>query len=55
MKVSRNLKRNSILYEINPGYIDIIKNRVDWDASVVASSEKYEIRLGLSNFVQRAT
>jgi len=45
MKVSRNLKRNSILYEINPGYIDIIKNRVDWDASVAASSEKYEIKI----------
>ena len=45
MKVSRNLKRNSILYEINPGYVDIIKNRVDWDASVAASSEKYEIKI----------
>ena len=28
MKVARDQKRNSIIYEINPNYIEIIKDKV---------------------------
>ena len=32
MKVARNLKRNSFLYEINSEYIDLIKENVGWNS-----------------------
>jgi len=32
MKVARNLKQNSFLYEINSEYIDLIKENVGWNS-----------------------
>jgi len=31
MKVTRDKKRNSIIYEVNQKYIEIIKNKVGWN------------------------
>jgi DNA modification methylase len=44
MKVARNLKRNSFLYEINSEYIDLIKENVGWNSSL-DSDTRYEIKI----------
>ena len=44
MKVARNLKRNSFLYEINSEYIDLIKENVGWN-SPLDSDTRYEIKI----------
>jgi DNA modification methylase len=44
MKVARNLKRNSFLYEINSEYIDLIKENVGWNSSL-DSHTRYEIKI----------
>jgi DNA modification methylase len=44
MKVARNLKRNSILYEINPEYIELIKKNVGW-SSLLDPNTSYEIKI----------
>jgi modification methylase len=41
MKVARNLKRNSFLYEINSDYIDLIKENVGWNSL----DSRYEIKI----------
>jgi modification methylase len=43
MKVARNLKRNSFLYEINSEYIDLIKENVGWNS--LDSDTRYEIKI----------
>jgi DNA modification methylase len=45
MKVARDLERNSIIYEINPAYIEIIKNKVGWKDTTVDSDTKYGIKI----------
>lgn len=44
MKVARNLKRNSILYEINTEYIELIKQTVGWN-SPHDPDTSYEIKI----------
>jgi len=44
MKVARNLKRHSFLYEINSEYIDLIKENVGWNSSL-DSDTRYEIKI----------
>jgi site-specific DNA-methyltransferase (adenine-specific) len=45
MKAARDQKRNSILYEINPGYVELIKNKVNWNSRSIDSDAKYEIKV----------
>lgn len=45
MKVAKDLKRNSIIYEINTLYIETIKNKVGWNNATLASEIKYDIRI----------
>jgi DNA modification methylase len=45
MKVARDLKRNSIIYEINPAYIKIIKDKVGWSNTTLDSEVKYDIKI----------
>jgi site-specific DNA-methyltransferase (adenine-specific) len=45
MKAARDQKRNSILYEINPEYIELIKNKVNWNKRSLYSDAKYEIKV----------
>ena len=45
MKVARDLERNSIIYEINPAYIGIIKNNIGWDNTTLDSGVKYDIKI----------
>jgi site-specific DNA-methyltransferase (adenine-specific) len=44
MKVARNLNRNSIVYEINPEYIELIKQNVKWEETLDLD-RKYEIKI----------
>jgi site-specific DNA-methyltransferase (adenine-specific) len=44
MKVARNLNRNSIVYEINTEYIELIKQNVKWEETLDLDS-KYEIKI----------
>jgi len=44
MKVARNLKRNSIVYEINAEYIQLIKQNVKWEEALDLDT-KYEIKI----------
>jgi DNA modification methylase len=43
MKVAINLNRNCIGYEIEPKYIDLIKNKVGWSQQELEGEIKYEI------------
>ena len=45
MKVARNLGRNSIVYEINPAYIEMIKSNVGWNNTMLDSGVKYDIKV----------
>ena len=45
MKAARDQKRNSILYEINPEYIKLIKNKVNWNSRSMDSDARYEIKI----------
>jgi DNA modification methylase len=46
MKVARNLKRNSVIYEVNAKYMELIKNNVGWNnATEINSGVKYEIKV----------
>jgi DNA modification methylase len=45
MKVARDLKRNSIIYEINPAYIEIIKDKVGWSNTTLDSEVIYDIKI----------
>jgi DNA modification methylase len=45
MKAARDQKRNSILYEINPEYIELIKNKVNWNSRSLDPDAKYEIKI----------
>jgi modification methylase len=45
MKVARCLNRNSIIYEINSGYIEIIKKNVGWDNTTPFCGIKHEIKI----------
>jgi hypothetical protein len=46
MKVARDLKRNSVIYEVNAEYIELIKNNVGWkDNAIFNSGVKYEIKV----------
>ncbi len=43
MKVARDLNRNSIIYEINKKYIDLIKDKVEWGKQNLSTEHKYEL------------
>jgi modification methylase len=45
IKAARDLKRNSVAYEVNPEYIKLIKNKVGWGNESFELGIKYEIRL----------
>jgi len=45
MKVARDKKRNSIIYEVNQKYIEIIKNKVEWNNRILDSDARYEIKI----------
>ena len=45
MKIARNLARNSIIYEISPEYIEIIKDNVGWNNTTLDSGVKYDIKV----------
>jgi DNA modification methylase len=45
MKVARDKKRNSIIYEVNQKYIEIIKNKVEWNNRTLDSDARYEIKI----------
>jgi modification methylase len=45
MKVARDLERNSIIYEINPAYIEMIKSKVGWNNTTLDSGVKYDIKV----------
>jgi DNA modification methylase len=45
MKAARDQKRNSIIYEINPEYIKLIKNKVNWNSRSMDSDARYEIKV----------
>lgn len=49
MKVARNLKRNSIVYEINSEYIDLIKENVGWNSLDTDSNYEIKIRKTITN------
>jgi site-specific DNA-methyltransferase (adenine-specific) len=49
MKVARNLKRNSIVYEINSEYVDLIKEKVGWNSLDIDSSYEIKIRKSITN------
>jgi DNA modification methylase len=44
MKVARNLKRNSVVYEINAEYIELIKQNVGWNSALDLDTS-YEIKI----------
>jgi modification methylase len=44
MKVARNLKRNSVVYEINAAYIKLIKQNVGWNSALDLDTS-YEIKI----------
>ena len=44
MKVARSLKRNSVVYEINAEYIELIKQNVKWEETLDLDT-KYEIKI----------
>lgn len=44
LKAARDLKRNSVVYEVNPEYIELIKKKVRWDDDSSALDIKYEIK-----------
>jgi len=43
MKVARDLSRNSIVYEINPDYLEIIKKKVEWGTQSLGRRNEYRI------------
>ena len=43
MKVARDLNRNSIVYEINKKYLDLIKENVDWGKKNLTTEHRYEV------------
>jgi site-specific DNA-methyltransferase (adenine-specific) len=45
MKVARDLKRNSVIYEVNAKYMELIKNNVGWNNAALNSGVKYEIKV----------
>ena len=48
MKVARDLKRNSVIYEVNAKYMELIKNNVGWNNNnyaTIDSGVKYEIKV----------
>ena len=45
MKVARDLKRNSVIYEVNAKYMELIKNNVGWNNATLNSGVKYEIKV----------
>jgi modification methylase len=45
MKVARDLNRNSITYEINPEYIEIIKDKLNFNNASQNSGINYEIKI----------
>lgn len=45
MKVARDLNRNSIIYEINPEYIEIIKDKINFNNASQNSGINYEIKI----------
>jgi modification methylase len=49
MKIARNLKRNSIVYEINSEYIHLIKENVGWNSLDTDSSYEIKIRKTITN------
>jgi len=49
MKVARDLKRNSILYEVNPEYLNIIKRKVCWGQQGLEKEQYYELQFQPQN------
>lgn len=44
MKAARDLNRNCILYEINPDYLEIIKEKVEWGKQALGREHKYKLK-----------
>ncbi|HYZ51187.1 MAG TPA: site-specific DNA-methyltransferase, partial [Nitrososphaeraceae archaeon] len=45
MKAASMLNRNSIIYEINPDYVELIKNKVNWENPSLDSQALYDIKI----------
>jgi modification methylase len=45
MKAASMLNRNSIIYEINPEYVELIKNKVNWENPNLDSQALYDIKV----------
>jgi modification methylase len=45
MKAANMLNRNSIIYEINPEYVELIKNKVNWENPNLDSQALYDIKV----------
>lgn len=45
MKIARDLNRNCILYEINPKYLSIIKEKVEWGKQAIGRQHIYELKI----------
>ena len=48
MKVARDLNRSCTLYEINPDYLPLIKEKVEWGKQVPGRKHTYEIKMRVS-------
>jgi len=45
MKVARDLNRSCILYEINPNYLPLIKEKVEWGKQAIGREHIYELKV----------
>ena len=45
MKAARMLNRNSIIYEINPEYVELIKDKVNWENGNSDSQTVYDFKI----------
>jgi DNA modification methylase len=45
MKAASMLNRNSIIYEINPEYVELIKSKVNWENPNLDSQALYDIKV----------
>lgn len=45
MKAASMLNRNSVIYEINPEYVELIKNKVNWENPNLDSQATYDIKV----------
>jgi len=43
MKVAKELNRNSVIYEINPKYLELIKTKVGWEQKTLNSKHEFKL------------